>query len=171
MSLFEMTADLPTACNVGTKRNSKGYKTSWIGYKRHIDACDGGIPISCLLTSASLHDSQVAIPLAEITNQRITHCYDLMDAAYDAPLIRQHSQSLGHVALIDEEQKRRRTAGYPLAEVIHYNERSTVERVNGRLKDEFNGRMVRVRGHSKVMAHLMFGIIVLSIDQLMKLTV
>jgi hypothetical protein len=184
MSLFEMTADLPTACNVGTKRNSKGYKTSWIGYKLHIDACDGGIPISCLLTSASLHDSQVAIPLAEITNQRITHCYDLMDAAYDAPLIRQHSQSLGHVALIDEnprtkvrkaeiaeEQKRRRTAGYQLAEDIHYNERSTVERVNGRLKDEFNGRMVRVKGHSKVMAHLMFGIIVLSIDQLMKLTV
>jgi hypothetical protein len=184
MSLFEMTADLPTACNVGTKRNSKGYKTSWIGYKLHIDACDGGIPISCLLTSASLHDSQVAIPLAEITNQRITHCYDLMDAAYDAPLIRQHSQSLGHVALIDEnprtkvrkaeiaeEQKRRRTAGYQLAEDIHYNERSTVERVNGRLKDEFNGRMVRVKGHSKVMAHLMFGIIVLSIDQLIKLTV
>ena len=184
MSLFEMTADLPTACNVGTKRNSKGYKTSWIGYKRHIDACDGGIPISCLLTSASLHDSQVAIPLAEITNQRITHCYDLMDAAYDAPLIRQHSQSLGHVALIDEnlrtklrkaeiteEQKRRRTAGYQLAEDIHYNERSTVERVSGRLKDKFNGRMVSVKGHSKVMAHLMFGIIVLSIDQLMKLTV
>ncbi|MFT5665800.1 MAG: hypothetical protein ACI9JR_003209, partial [Gammaproteobacteria bacterium] len=46
------------------------YKTSWIGYKLQIDACDGGIPISCLLTSASLHDSQVAIPLAEITNQR-----------------------------------------------------------------------------------------------------
>jgi hypothetical protein len=106
MSLFEMTADLPTACNVGTKRNSKkGYKTSWIGYKLYIDACDGGIPISCLLTSASLHDSQVAIPLAEITNQRITHCYDLMDAVYDAPLIRQHSQSLGHVALIDENPR------------------------------------------------------------------
>jgi hypothetical protein len=99
-------------------------------------------------------------------------------------MMRQHSQSLGHVALIDENprtkvrkaevaeaQKRRRTAGYPLAEDIHYNERSTLERVNGRLKDEFNGRMVRVKGHSKVMAHLMFGIIVLSIDQLMKLTV
>jgi hypothetical protein len=132
MSLFEMTADLPTACNVGTKPNSKAYKTSWTGYKRHIDACDGGIPISCLLTSASLHNSQVAIPLAEITNQRITHGYDLMDAAYDAPLIRQHSQSLGPVASIDEnprtkvrkaeiaeEQKRRRTAGYQLAEAIH----------------------------------------------------
>jgi hypothetical protein len=107
-----------------------------------------------------------------------------MDAAYDAPLIRQHSQSLGHAALIDEnprtklrkaeiteEQKRRLTAGYQLAEDIHYNERSTVERVNGRLKDEFNGRMVRVKGHSKVMAHFMSGIIVLSIDQLMKLTI
>jgi hypothetical protein len=184
MSLPEMQADLPTACNVGTKRDSKGYKTSWTGYKLHIDACDGGIPISCVLTSASLHDSQVAIPLAEITNQRITHCYDLMDAAYDSTLIKQHSESLGHVALIDEnprtkerkaeidaEQKRRRKAGYQLAEDVHYNERSTVERVNGRLKDEFNGRSVRVKGHAKVMCHLMFGIIVLSIDQLMKLTV
>jgi hypothetical protein len=184
MSLPEMKADLPTACNVGTKRNSKGHTTSWIGYKLHIDACDGGIPVSCLLTSASLHDSQVAIPLAEITNQRITNCYDLMDAAYDSPLIRLHSESLGHVALIDEnprtkerkaekvaEQRCQRIAGYQLADDIHYNERSTVERVNGRLKDEFNGRSVRVKGHDKVMCHLMFGIIVLSIDQLMKLTV
>ena len=183
MSLPEMKADLPTACNVGTKRNSKGHQTSSTGYKLHIDACNGGIPISCLLTSASLHDSQVAIPLAEITNQRITNCYDLMDAAYDSPLIRLHSESLGHVALIDEnprtkerkakkvaEKKCRRIAGHQLAQDIHYNERSIVERVNGRLKDEFNGRSVRVKGNSKVICHLMFGIIVLSIDQLLKLT-
>jgi len=31
MSLAEMKGDLPTTCNVGTKRNSKGYKTSWNG--------------------------------------------------------------------------------------------------------------------------------------------
>lgn len=183
MSLSEMKADLPTVCNVGTKRNSKGYKTTWIGYKLHIDASDGGIPISCLLTSASLHDSQVAIPLAEMTNFRVTNCYDLMDAAYDSPLIKQHSESLGHIPLIDEnprnkerktelaeEQKRRREAGYKLTEELRYNERSTVERVNGRLKDEFNARMVRVKGHAKVMAHLMFGIITLTADQLMKFT-
>ena len=181
MTLAEMKADLPTACNVGTKRNSKGYKTSWIGYKLHIDAADGGIPVSCLLSSASLHDSQVAIPLAEITHRRVTSCYDLMDAAYDAPLIKQHSESLGHVPLIDEnprskvrkaeleeEQKGRREANYKTAEGIRYNERSTVERVNGRLKDEFGGRMVRVKGHAKVMAHLMFGIVALTVDQLMK---
>jgi hypothetical protein len=28
--------------------------------------------------------------------------------------------------------------------------------------------MVRVRGHAKVMAHLMFGIVALTVDQLMK---
>jgi hypothetical protein len=83
----KMKTDLPIACNVGTKRNSKGYKTSWNGYKLHIDTADGGIPVSCLLSSASLHDSQVAIGLAEMTQGRVTSCYDLMDAAYDAPLI------------------------------------------------------------------------------------
>ena len=44
-----------------------------------------------------------------------------------------------------------------------------VERVNGRLKDEFGGRCVRVRGAAKVMAHLMFGVLVLTADQLLRL--
>jgi Transposase DDE domain len=51
---------------------------------------------------------------------------------------------------------------------IRYNERSNVERVNGRLKDEFGGKMVRVRGHAKVMTHLMFGIIALTAYQLIR---
>ena len=34
------------------------------------------------------------------------------------------------------------------------------ERVNGRLKDEFGGRSVRVRGHEGL-CHLMFGIVAL----------
>ena len=71
------------------------------GYKLHIDAADGGVPLSCILTSASLHDSQVAIPLATLTAARVTNLYDLMDSAYDAPEIRAHSESLGHVAIID----------------------------------------------------------------------
>jgi len=73
MELSDMLEDLPTACDVGTKKNSKGHKTSWIGYKLHIDSADGGIPISCVLTSASVHDSQVAIPLAKISNDRVTN--------------------------------------------------------------------------------------------------
>ncbi len=181
ISLQEMLDDLPTSCDVGTKCNSKGYKTSWIGYKLHIDAADGGIPVTCLLSAASMHDSQAAIPLAEVTSQRVDSCYDLMDSAYDAPLIKQHSKSLGHVPIIDEnprgkerkseidlESRSRRHAGYKPAEDVRYNERSTVERINGRLKDEFGGRVVRVKGPAKVMTHLMFGIIVLTVDQLMK---
>ena len=46
-----------------TKENAEGYKTSWNGYKLHLDINDTGFPISGLVTSASLHDSQFAIPL------------------------------------------------------------------------------------------------------------
>ena len=180
MSLSDMLEDLPKGCDTGTKKNSKGYKVSWNGYKLHRDAADGGIPISCILTSASSHDSQCAIPLALMSDQRVSNCYDLMDSAYDAAAIHDTSRQLGHVPLIDtnprdkatkleleDERKRRRVAGYQTAEEQRYNERSTVERVNGRLKDEFGGRMVRVRGHAKVMCHLMFGILALTADQLM----
>jgi hypothetical protein len=181
MSLTEMLDDLPKACNVGTKKNSKGYKSSWIGYKLHIDAADGGIPISCILTSASSHDSQSAIPLATITSRRVSNCYDLMDSAYDAPEIHEYSRRLDHIPLIDtnprrnkalkeelaNESKRCKVVNYQTAEAQRYNERSTVERVNGRLKDEFGARAVRVRGHAKVMCHLMFGILALTADQLL----
>ena len=173
MSLPAMLDDLPTACDVGMKKDSKGYKSTWVGYKLHIDVADGQIPISCLLTSASLHDSQAAIPLATLSAGRTTNLYDLMDAAYDAEPIRQHSRSLGHVPLIDTNPRRDKTLaeelrtearrlknlGFQLAEQVRYNERTAGERVNGRLKDEFGGRHVRVRGASKVMCHCMFGVL------------
>jgi len=41
MSLPAMLADLPTACDVGTKRNGQGFQSSWIGYKLHLDVADG----------------------------------------------------------------------------------------------------------------------------------
>ena len=180
IGLADMLNDLPTACDVGTKKNSKGYKVSWIGYKLHIDVADGGIPISAVLTSASTHDSQVAIPLAIISNERVTNLYDVMDSAYDVPQIHDMSRQLGHIPLIDvnprrdkalkeeltAENKRCQLVGHKMAEAIRYNERSTVERVNARLKDEFGGRVVRVRGHAKVMCHLMFGLLALTANQM-----
>jgi len=183
MTLEEMLDDLPRNCNVGSKKNSKGYKETWIGYKLHIDAADGQIPISCILTSASLHDSQAAIPLAQMTAQRVTNLYDLMDSAYDARAIHEHIRSLGHIPIIDvhprcdqalkaelqAEEKRCQLLGYRMAEDVRYNERTTVERVNARLKDEFGGRTVRVRGPAKVMCHLMFGIVALAVDQILRL--
>jgi Transposase DDE domain/Transposase domain (DUF772) len=181
MTLAEMLADLPTACTIGTKRNAKGHTVSWIGYKLHIDTADGDIPVSCLLTSASVHDSQVAIPLATITASRVTNLYDLMDSAYDAPEIWDKSRALGHVPIIDANPRRggkaesgaealaKRCAGYEPAEDVRYNERSSAERVNSALKDSYGGRSVRVRGHAKVLCHLMFGILTLTVEQLMRL--
>jgi hypothetical protein len=183
MTFEEMIADLPRHCDVGTKKNSKGYKESWIGYKLHLDSVDGQIPVSCILTSASIHDSQVAIPLAAMTKERVNNLYDLMDSAYDAPIIREHSKSLGHVPIIDinprgntelkeeikAEAKRFELLHFELPEDRRYNERTVIERVYARLKDEFGGRMIRVRGCAKVMTHLMFGILALTADQLMRL--
>jgi hypothetical protein len=169
MGLQDMLAELPKACDVGTKRNSEGYQESWSGYKLHIDTADGAIPIAAVLTSASTHDSQVAIPLATMTAQRVVNLYDLMDSAYDAPIIREHSASLGHVSLIDFNSRRGNDEReFSPHEKQRYKERSTAERVNARLKDEFGARAIRVRGHAKVMTHLMFSLIALTVDQLMR---
>jgi hypothetical protein len=42
-SLDENLLDLPYHCSVGTKKDSKGYKMTWRGYKLHIDCIDGDI--------------------------------------------------------------------------------------------------------------------------------
>lgn len=183
MTLEQMLDDLPRHSNVGSKKNSQGYKETWVGYKLHLDVADGQIPIGCLLTSASLHDRQVAIPLARMTGRRVTHLYEVMDSAYDAQSIHEFIRSQGQVAIIDAhprrdaalkaeleaEQKRRKIRGMVSAEDLRYRERTTVERVNARLKDEFGGRAIRVRGHAKVICHLMFGILALAADQIMRL--
>lgn len=100
-TLEEMVRDLPRQCDRGSKSNTQGYSNSWNGYKLHFDVADGGIPISVVLTSASVHDSQAAIPLALMTAARVTSLYDVMDAAYCSPEIRAHSCALGHVPLFD----------------------------------------------------------------------
>jgi len=182
MGLTEMLADLPRACSPGVKQNAKGYRTHWIGYKLHLDVADGDIPISAILTSASLHDSQAAIPLATMTAGRVTNLYDLMDSAYDAPEIKAHSRALGHVPLIEPhprsaagkdriraEARRQKRIGLRTAEHIRYQERSAAERVNANFKDNFAGRMIRVRGPDKVACHVMFGLLALSAIQIMRL--
>ncbi|MGO9741690.1 MAG: transposase [Roseiarcus sp.] len=182
-TLAQMLADLPNQCDVGTKKNSKGYKTSWTGYKLHLDVACGQIPVSAVLTSASLHDSQVAIPLMTMTGSRVSYLYDLMDAAYDAKAIAARSKALGHIPIIDrnfraaheakiecaEELARMELIHMPDPDDVLYNFRTMVERVNGRLKDEFGATCVRVRGAIKVKCHLMFGVLALTVDQLFRL--
>ncbi|MBW1996314.1 MAG: transposase [Deltaproteobacteria bacterium] len=168
-TLEENLKDLPSQCNVGTKKNSKGYKESWIGYKLHLDCIDGDIPVSAILTSASLHDSQAAIPLSQMSSGRITNLYDLMDSAYDAPQIHGFSEKLGHKPIIDHNPRGGEKRYMDPATHIRFAERSSAERVNSNLKDNYGGRNIRVKGAVKVMTHLMFGIIVITATQLFRL--
>lgn len=170
-TLTENIADLPTQCDFGVKKNSKGHRNGWIGYKLHLDCADGDIPISAILTSASVHDSQAAIPLAQMSAERVTSLYDLMDAAYDAPQIHTYSGNLGHVAIIDHNPRSGAKKCMDPATKVRFGQRSTVERVNGDLKDNFGGTTIRVKGASKVMTHLMFGLLAIAAKQICRMIV
>lgn len=182
-SLAEMLADLPSRCDVGVKTNSKGFKESWIGYKLHLDVADGMVLVAAVLTAASTHDRQAALPLARKSADRIVGLYDLMDAAYDARVLVEDILAAGRVAIIDRnprrnprqraeinaERQRRQFIHLPDPDDVRYRERTNAERANARLKDEFGGRTVRVRGPAKVFCHLMFGVAALAADSLLRL--
>jgi hypothetical protein len=184
LSLEEMTNELPSACDVGAKTNSKGHLEWWIGYKLHMTVSDNGIPLAAILSSASLNDSQAAIPLAKLTNQRVKSFYAIMDAGYSCDDIKAFSESQGHVLIIDwtargpknkiekdAEKKACKTLNWNPAEKVRFTVRTTVERVFSRLKDDFGARFVRVRGAQKVLTHLMFGLLALTADQLLKIPI
>ena len=168
-SVAEALAELPVHCDVGAHKNSKGYKQTWIGYKLHVDVNDCGLPISTVLTAASLHENQVAVPLMNMTSKRIDYLYDGMDSAYDAKPICEMSRSLGHVPIIEKNGRRKEVIRLDPHEAVRYQERSVAERFNSRLKEGFGAGNVMVRGAAKVRLHLMFGLIALFADQLLKL--
>jgi hypothetical protein len=179
-----MLAEIPRHCDLGRKVDSDGNNKSWRGYKLHWDIADGQIRISALLTSASVHDSQMAIPLMTMSTSRVAYLYELMDTAYDADGIHSHSKELEHVAIIAVHPRRKAKLPEELAQALagrlspqlspaqadRYKERTMVERVNARLKDEFGGNQIRVRGAAKVMAHLMFGVLALTVDQWLRIS-
>ncbi len=169
--------ELPTDCDWGFKKDTDGNPYRWRGYKAHIVWADGMIPLACVTTSASVHDSQSAIPLMKQVAQQVRSLYDLMDSAYDASSIRTLSQELGHVPLIDKNPRRGKSSGglddakywyHRTPEQSRYGERSNAERGNSRLKESFGLRYVRVRGGIKVHCHIMLGVVALFADQLLK---
>ena len=106
-----------------------------------------------------------------------------MDSARDQGGIRAFSERLGHVPIIDvnprgpkelkadpeREAKALRNAGLLDPAQARYWEGSTVERVNGRLKDGFGGRRTRFRGHGNVPCRPMLGVLALTAEQLLRL--
>ncbi|HWH70640.1 MAG TPA: transposase [Candidatus Sulfotelmatobacter sp.] len=165
-ALAENLAELPRVADSGAKKNAKGVNQYWAGYKLHLSVVDGEIPVAAVLTSASLHDSQVAIPLAQMTAGRVRNLYDVRDGAYDLELIAEFSRSLGHVPLSAPNPAFGHALPLAPAQQVRFAERTTVERVNSDLKDNHGGQAVRVRGAIKVMAHLMLGVLVVAVKGL-----
>jgi hypothetical protein len=140
MSLSEQIADLPKHCDHGFKTNAKGISTGWIGYKLHIDTAEGAVPVACVLTSASVHDSAVALPLESMTTARIESLYTLMDAAYDETIIRENTEARGKVAVIDSNPRRGEKVEFDLPKRRRFRGRTEAERINSNQKDDFGGR-------------------------------
>ena len=117
-----------------------------------------------------------------MTSARISYLYDLMDSAYDAAAVHDQSRALGHAPIIDRnfradhQAKAARDREVERLKLIHmldfddriYDLRTMAERVNARLKDEFGARFLRVRGAVKAKCHLMFGIVALAVDQIIR---
>jgi len=125
--------------------------------------------VSVVLTAASVHDSQVAVPLIKINSARVTYLYDLMDSAYDAGSIYEVSRDLGHVPIIDKNSRGKEVIPMAPHEAVRYNERTAAERFNSRMKEEFGARNIMIRGAQKVKMHLMSGVLALFGDQALKL--
>ena len=160
--LAENLAALPTRCDVGGKRNSKGHQESWIGDNLHLDTVDGDLPVSAVLTSARVPDRQAAIPLAQMTALRVTSLYDLMDSAHEAPQIHAFRHRLGPVPIMDHHPHGGEKRPFAPAQAQRFKQRSASERVNSRLKERYGGRWVRGRGAARVRGHLMFGLVALT---------
>lgn len=170
--LDKLKADLPKKCNVGRKRKPDGLSICWRGYKLHMDVADGKFPISCILTSASTHDSQAAIPLSMMSSSRANVLYELMDSAYDVNAIKDYIKKKGRVPLVKFHKRKGKrkqfVEGNALAtKVLNWKpadekrlqHRFCNERLFARLKDSFLGNCIYVREHSKVMCHVMLGVL------------
>ncbi len=83
--------------------------------------------------------------------------------------LRSTASALGHKPIIDHNPSRGEKIYMDPATKSRFAERSSAERVNSNLKDNYGGRNIRVKDAAKMMTHLMFGIIVITATQLYRL--
>jgi hypothetical protein len=93
-------------------------------------------------------------------------------------------RAMGHIAIVKPHPRRNGRSQSILPKVFQAKrvpeltwaqqdpprERTTVERVYAQLKDEFGDRQACVRDAANIMALLMFGVLALTADQVLKLT-
>jgi len=186
-STEEMLSLIAMQCDTSIKQNSKGNRYRWTGGKLHLSVVDGDIPITALYSSASVHDSSLALPLIKETSQKVNYLYDLQDAAYDSRIIRSYSQKHNHRPMIDINPKNSKVRKeqislaksekkilssfrlYNNSDDLHYNQRGSVERVNAYLKDSYGCSKIYYQGAKKVASVLAFAVLSVCITQSLKL--
>ena len=183
----EMLALIKTECNTSIKQNSKGNRHKWTGGKLHLSVVDGDIPITALYSSASVHDSSLALPLIKQSSQKVNYLYDLADAAYDNTIVKNYSIRHNHRPIIDINPKNSKKLKAKIAldksekkilqplrlyndsDDRHYNQRTSVERVNAYLKDSYGCSKIYYQGAQKVASVLAFAVLSVCITQSLKL--
>jgi len=186
-STEEMLSLISTKCDTSIKQNSKGNRHRWTGGKLHLSVVDGDIPITAIYSSASVHDSSLALPLIKESSQKVNYLYDLADAAYDTSIIKDYSKKLNHRPIIDinpknskklkaqialgkSEKKILKPLGlYNDSDDLHYNQRGSVERVNAYLKDSYGCSKIYYQGAQKVTSVFAFAVLSVCITQSLKL--
>ena len=134
----EFLSSLEHRCSVTGKKNSKGNMEWSIGYKAHLAVDDNGIIVAHHVTGASVHDSQVAIPLMRMADRRCDYLYALMDGGYTSQRIEAFASSIGKVPIIDRRADRNgNKKEMEPCKAERYKARTTVERTNSELKECF----------------------------------
>lgn len=164
----EAISEIPKKCQWGGKTNSQGNKSYWKGYKLHLDVTDFGVPITAVVTGAAVHDSQLAIPMEKITQERVSFLYSLMDKGYDATEIRNFIREQGRIDVIDFKKKR--NGEKPVFDEVkseRYKIRTTVERSNSNLKDWLLPDKLCLRKSEAIIYVIKIVVLVLTFQQLL----
>jgi len=143
------------------KQGTRGVKQMTFGFKAHILAdAVYELPIVVDTSAGNLHDVNKAMPLmaqARFVNSRFLPRYVLADSGYSSQDVRRAMRQQYHTTPIIQPNAshKRAVAQWPPVENWQelYAKRSSIERVNGRLKGFFALDAIRVRGRAKVRVH------------------
>lgn len=166
----KILSDLPMKCNFGIKKNSNGKIYQWKGYKLHAVVNEYNVPITAVVTAASVHDSLCAIPLVRMTEGLVNGLYYLADKGYDAAAIRNEIRLFEKVPLIDFKRDRSgKTSGEFIGNQINrYKKRTYVESHFSQLKMNYLPRYILYRGIEKVRGFLNIALAVIAAAQIIK---
>ena len=150
------------------KTNTEGHRKFVWGYKVHILAdTQYELPLVVDIGAGNVHEVTKVAPLlrqARFTTNRFHPEYVIADAGYSSEKLRQHIRRQYRAEpIIDPNPthkkavaKTEKTADWRLI----YNRRTSIERLNGRLKVHRRLDSVRVRGRFKIRIHAMLSAMV-----------